>query len=132
MTVDQPRRLHLYEVARERFGTEAADTLMELLPPMDPSDLVTHQDLALTTASLRGEMAELRTELKTEMAELRTELKTEMAELRTELKTEMAELRGELRGELQLQLREQTNRLLMVVVPSIFSAVGLAVAAARL
>ncbi|MBW3614735.1 MAG: hypothetical protein KY439_05420, partial [Actinobacteria bacterium] len=44
--------------------------------------------------TLRGEMAELRSELRGEMADLRGE----MAELRGELRGEMAELRGEMRG----------------------------------
>jgi ribosomal protein L29 len=135
MPVEERRRLHLYEVARDRLGVDAADTLMELLPPMDPSELATRSDLALTRSELRTEMAELRTELRTEMAELRTE----MAELRTELRTEMAELRTELRTEMAelrvavaTMMREQTNRLLALVVPTMLTAVGLSFAAAQL
>ena len=99
MSVDQRRRLQLYEVARERFGPEAADTLMELLPPMDPSELATKQDLAVLSAELRGE-------------------------LRGEI--------GSLRAEMHELFREQTNRILMFVIPTLLSAVGLGFAATHI
>lgn len=87
MSVDERRRLHLYEAARERLGNEAADTLMELLPPMDPSELATKGDLAVLRAELRSEIAEA--------------------------------------------LREQTNRILMFVLPTMLTSTLLAFAAAR-
>jgi hypothetical protein len=73
---------------------------------MDPSDLATKQDLGLLGAELRSEMSELRTELKGEIAGLRAE---------------MREL-----------FREQTNRQLMFIVPTMLSAIGLAFAATHL
>jgi hypothetical protein len=109
MTVDQRRRLQLYEIARERFGAEAADTLMELLPPMDPSDLASKQDLGVLRAEMREEFAEFRGELRHEFAEFRGELRTEMHDL----------------------FREQTNRLVMFTVPTVLSGIALAFAAAR-
>jgi hypothetical protein len=47
---------------------------MEHLPPAGWSHLATKDDVALSTAMLRTEMAELRTELKTDMAALRTDM----------------------------------------------------------
>lgn len=41
------------------------------------------------------------------------------------------ELRADLRAELQRELREQTNRILAFVVPTMLSGVGLAFVAAR-
>jgi hypothetical protein len=89
-------RWALHQKARECFGEREGDILMEHLPPAGWSHLATKDDVALSAAVLRTEMAELRTDLKTEMAELRTELKTNMAELRTELKTDMAALRTDM------------------------------------
>src|SRR6185295_12773826 len=111
MTVDQRRRLQLYEIARERFGAEAADTLMELLPPMDPSDLASKQDLGVLRAEMREEFAEFRGELRHEFAEFRGEMREEFAEFRGELRHEFAEFRGEMRTEMHDLFREQTNRL---------------------
>jgi hypothetical protein len=47
---------------------------MEHLPPAGWSHLATKDDVALSAAMLRTEMAELRTELKTDMAALRTDM----------------------------------------------------------
>ena len=113
MPVDEHRRLRPYEAVRERLGQDAADTLMELLPPMDPSELATKRDLALTRAELREEMAELRGE----MADLRFGLRSDIAALQISV-TDM--------------MREQTNRMLVFVVPTMLTAVGLSVAASRL
>ena len=68
MSVDQPRRLHLYEAARDRLGSDAADTLMELLP-LDVSELATKQDLAVQTAEFRAEMSAMRAEMHDEFRE---------------------------------------------------------------
>jgi ribosomal protein L29 len=94
-----------YEALQQAFG-DHTDAVIELLRP-DHDRLATKDDLALTGADLRTEMADLRTDLRTEMADLRTEmadlrtdLRTEMADLRTELRTEMADLRTELRTDM--------------------------------
>lgn len=87
VTVQERKRIELYEAMREFVGEIPAMTLLELLP-MDTSQLATKQDLALQTAELRAEMHEL--------------------------------------------FREQTNRILMFVLPTMLSGVGLAFAAAKL
>jgi hypothetical protein len=98
MTVSEARRLELYEKIKQTLGAEPAATLMDILPPMNASDIATKADVEHVTYVLRGEMAELRSELRGEMAELRSELRGEMAELRSELRGEMADLRGDLRS----------------------------------
>jgi len=72
---------------------------MEHLPPAGWSHLATKDDVALSTAVLRTEMADICVE----MAELRTELKTEMSALRTELKTDMAALRTDMHKDFRNQ-----------------------------
>lgn len=72
-----------YEALQGAFG-ENTDAVIRMLRP-DDSQLVTKDDLAGATATLRTEMAEIRTEMKTQMADLRTEMKTEMADLRADL-----------------------------------------------
>jgi hypothetical protein len=127
-------RLQLYEVARERFGAEAADTLMEFLPPMDANELATKQDLVLLRADVRQEIAELRADVRQEIAELRgefAELREEFAAFRGEMREEFAEFRGDMRTEMHDLFREQTNRLVMFTVPTVLSGIALAFAAAR-
>jgi hypothetical protein len=71
-----------YEALQQAFG-DHTDAVIELLRP-DHDRLATKDDLALTAADLRTEMADLRTDLRTEMADLRTELRTDMADLRVQ------------------------------------------------
>jgi hypothetical protein len=121
MTIDHRRRLELYEAARRNLGEDAAGTLMVLLP-VDHSELATRRDLD----GLRGEFAVLRGEF----GELRGEfgeLRGEFGELRGEVRAEIATLRTEMHD----LLREQTNRMLMFVLPTMLSGIGLAFAAAR-
>ncbi|MGH8977583.1 MAG: hypothetical protein ACRDV7_05875 [Acidimicrobiia bacterium] len=84
--------MHLSEAAREHLGSNAADTLMELLPPMDPSELATKADLALTRSDPRDEMSQPR---------------GEMADLRTDLHRDLAQLQMYVAD----ALRDQTNRI---------------------
>jgi ribosomal protein L29 len=90
----------LHNRLSDTIGPEEADILMEHLPPAGWSHLATKDDITLSGAVLRTEVAELRTELKSEIATVRTELKTEIAAVRTELKTEIAAVRTELKSEI--------------------------------
>lgn len=67
----EPARLKLYDEARSIFSEQAADTLMESLPPIPFPDLATKADLEHGLDGLRTDMrlgdAALRTELKDEM-----------------------------------------------------------------
>ncbi|WP_426572234.1 hypothetical protein [Aquihabitans sp. McL0605] len=55
MTTDIARRHALYEHARDTWGADTAETLMDLLPT-DPNELVTKSDLAVFGADLRAEL----------------------------------------------------------------------------
>jgi len=57
-----------------RWETILSFILMEHLPPAGWSHLATKDDISVSGAVLRTEMAELRTELKTDMAGLRVEM----------------------------------------------------------
>ena len=119
MTVSNARRLELYDKMRQAIGDEPAATLMEILPPMDATDIATRHDVDHATIVLRGEMTELRSELRGEMAELRSELRGEMAEIRGEI----AELRGavvaqfgEFRGEFKASTRHSMITIIAAAV----------------
>lgn len=71
-------------------------------------------DIASVRSELKGDISELRAELKGDMAGLRSELKSDMAELRAELKSDMAELRTELKLDFQANRAEIiTNRRML-------------------
>ena len=115
MTTGEVGRLRVAQALGEHLGTDIAEAIMVMLPPMRWDELATKADveglrheIAETRTELgdnlrlevRADIAELRGELRTEITDLRSELRTDMAELRGELRTEMAELRGELRTEI--------------------------------
>ncbi len=88
MSMTEPERHELYELAKRDVSERFAQLMIKALPP-DPERLATKDDLAVLGSDLRREMADLRSDLRSEMADLRTDLRVEMAQLRTEFKTEM-------------------------------------------
>ncbi len=86
MALTESQRLDLYERLKQTsLGEEGALIVMNALPTIDWTDLVTHQDLAL----VRAEMAELRTELRAEMAELRADFRVELSAMENRLQRSM-------------------------------------------
>lgn len=80
MSVSEGARFKLFQSAQRQLGHDEAVTLMEMLPPVEWSDVATKSDLGVLSSELRTEMSELRAELKGEMSELRGELKAEIAD----------------------------------------------------
>ncbi len=109
MAIDEAARLHLYELARSTWDARAADTLMNAIPP-DLRRLATEDDLAV----------------------LGSDLRSEMADLRGELRSEMADLRGELRSEIQKAAGSTIRTIVLSMVASNATLVGLVFAAVRL
>lgn len=78
----EPARLRLYDEARSIFSEQAADTLMESLPPISFPDLANKADLLALRDGLEHKIetldSNLHTELQVGLAGLRTELKDHM------------------------------------------------------
>lgn len=54
MAIDEAKRHELHERARQALGTDAGDSLMELLPPVGWADVATKHDVdALAAATKR-------------------------------------------------------------------------------
>ena len=58
MSVDEAARFRLFESAQRQLGRDEAVTLMEMLPPVEWSDVATKKDLAVLGSELRTEMAD--------------------------------------------------------------------------
>ena len=69
MSVDEVARFRLFESAQRQLGHDEAITLMEMLPPVEWSQVATKADLGVLGAELRAEMSQLRGELRAEMAD---------------------------------------------------------------
>lgn len=148
MPFDETARSRLLAKLTELLGAEEAATLMERLHPQDWSQLATKDDLAELRSEVRGEISELRTEVRSKIAEVRVEVGEVRAEVgavrsevhhlsdRVDLKMESLESRlsgqiSDFKSEVHQALRDQFSRTVMLLVPSMFSAVGLAFAAAK-
>jgi len=134
MTTEASRRLHLHDTARETWGPEAADTLMDLLPP-EPDSLATKADLGLLRSDLRSEMAGLRSD----MADFKAEMRTEMTDFKAEMRTDMAEFKAEMRAdmadfkaEIHQAFAEQTRTLVLANAGMMLTTLALSFAVARI
>lgn len=96
MTITEAKRLELHQDLRNTIGVEAADTLMEHLPPTGWADVARRSDLDNQTAVTTSEFALVRSEMSAEFTAVRSEMATEFAAVRNEMTTEFAAVRSEM------------------------------------
>jgi hypothetical protein len=131
MVVSEGQRRALHARLVEVLGDDAADALMEHLPPSGWGDVARRSDVDHIERLLRSDLDLLAANLRGEMAELRSELRGEMAELRTELRGEMAELRGDLRQDIARASRTIVVGVGSLVVANLGALIGVLVTLRR-
>lgn len=94
------------------LSEEAADTLMELLPPVGWADVATKTDIQHLRDELKGDIQNLRVATKTDIQHLRDE----MQHLRDELKGDMHALQLTIEATLERRLHEQTKWLITTMM----------------
>ncbi|MFI0461627.1 MAG: hypothetical protein ACH36C_06210 [Ilumatobacteraceae bacterium] len=70
MSITEASRFQLRTAMGQILNEEAADTLMELLPPVGWADVATKSDLQHLRDELKGDIQHLRDELKADMLNL--------------------------------------------------------------
>ncbi|MBM3664102.1 MAG: hypothetical protein FJW94_14745 [Actinobacteria bacterium] len=105
MTLTEEGRHRLHTSLTLAIGADAANTLMETLPPVGWADVATNRDLDQLRAEIRAEF---------------TEVRSEMSELRADLRVGQAELRSELHSTLR------TNNLTMITANAVLVSVAVA------
>ena len=98
------------------LNEEAADTLMELLPPVGWADVATKTDLQHLRDELKSDIHSLRNELKGDIQNLRVATKTDLQHLRDELKGDMRALQLTIEATLEKRLHEQTKWLITTMI----------------
>ena len=94
MSITEASRFQLRTAIGQILDEEAADTLMELLPPVGWADVAT----------------------KTDLQHLRDELKGDIKNLRDELKGDMHALQLTIEATLEKRLHEQTRWLITTMI----------------
>ncbi len=112
MSITEASRFHLRTAIGLILSEEAADTLMELLPPVAWADVATKTDLHY----LNGDIQNLRNELKSDIDSLRNELKSDIQSLRNELKGDMLNLQLTIEVSVRKLIHEQTKWLITTMI----------------
>ena len=114
------------------LSEEAADTLMELLPPVGWADVATKTDLQHLRDELKGDINSLRVATKSDLQHLRNELKSDINSLRNELKGDMLNLQLTIEVNVRKLIHEQTKWLITTMIAMNAVTVAVAVALSKL
>ena len=98
------------------LSEEAADTLMELLPPVGWADVATKTDLQHLRDELKGDIHHLRVATKTDLQHLRDELKGDIQNLRNEFKADLLNLQLTIEASIEKRIHEQTKWLITTMI----------------
>ena len=128
MSITEASRFQLRTAIGLILSKEAADTLMELLPPVGWADVATKTDLHY----LNGDIQNLRNELKSDIDSLRNELKSDIQSLRNELKGDMLNLQLTIEVSVRKLIHEQTKWLITTMIAMNAVTVAVAVALSKL
>ena len=110
MSITEASRFQLRTAIGQILSEEAADTLMELLPPVGWADVAT----------------------KTDLQHLRDELKAEIHSLRVEFKADIHALQLSFETTLEKRLHEQTKWFITTMIAMNAVTVAVAVALSKL
>ena len=116
MSITEASRFQLRTAIGQILSEEAADTLMELLPPVGWADVATKTDLQHLRDELKGDINSLRVATKTDLHHLRDEMQADIKNLRDELKGDMHALQLTIEATLEKRLHEQTRWLITTMI----------------
>lgn len=132
MSITEASRFQLRTAIGLILSEEAADTLMELLPPVGWADVATKTDLQHLRDELKGDINSLRVATKSDLQHLRNELKSDINSLRNELKGDMLNLQLTIEVNVRKLIHEQTKWLITTMIAMNAVTVAVAVALSKL
>jgi hypothetical protein len=121
MSITEASRFQLRTAIGQILSEEAADTLMELLPPVGWADVATKTGLQ-----------HLHDELKADILNLRNEFKSDIHALRVEFKADIHALQLSFETTLEKRLHEQTKWFITTMIAMNAVTVAVAVALSKL
>ena len=132
MSITEASRFQLRTAIGQILSEEAADTLMELLPPVGWADVATKTDIQHLRDELKSDINSLRVATKTDIQHLRDELKSDINSLRNELKGDMLNLQLTIEVNVRKLIHEQTKWLITTMIAMNAVTVAVAVALSKL
>ena len=132
MSITEASRFQLRTAIGQILSEEAADTLMELLPPVGWADVATKTDLQHLRDELKGDINSLRVATKSDLQHLRNELKNDINSLRNEIKGDMLNLQLTIEVNVRKLIHEQTKWLITTMIAMNAVTVAVAVALSKL
>ena len=132
MSITEASRFQLRTAIGLILDEEAADTLMELLPPVGWADVATKTDLQHLRNELKNDINSLRVATKSDLQHLRNELKNDINSLRNELKGDMLNLQLTIEVNVRKLIHEQTKWLITTMIAMNAVTVAVAVALSKL
>ena len=121
MAVDERARHQLFLRMEEELGPEAAQTMMELLPPVGWADVATKDDLR-----------QLEERMNLRFEALETTLRSEFQLTFQSIRMEMQAMRGDFLQTLVHEMHTLFRNVVVLCASLVASVAGLAFAAARL
>jgi hypothetical protein len=104
MSIDERQRHELYQGLAEALGTQRADTLMSMLPPVGWADVATKQDLDVLRAATKQDLELQDVLLRAELGRVEMSLSSRLDVMEARLRTEIADFRAEMHSALRTQL----------------------------
>jgi hypothetical protein len=124
LSLTEEGRHQLHSSLIRAIGADAANTLMEMLPPVGWADVATKHDLDQLRAATKHDLDQVHSELQHGLDQLRLETQGDVGRLQAEMHVGFADVRSELHSTLR------TNNLTMITANAVM--VSLAVALTRL
>ena len=131
MSLTEEGRHQLHSSLIRAIGADAANTLMEMLPPVGWADVATKYDLDQLRAATKHDLDQLRAETKHDLDQVHSELQHGLDQLRLETQGDLGRLQAEMhvgfadvRSELHSTLR--TNNLTMITANAVMVSVAVA------
>lgn len=96
MAITERERNRLFQWFEEHMGTDSANSIMSLLPPVGWADVATTRDLDSLRLWASAQFADTRTEFISELGELRNDVHRDISALRGEVHRDISTLRDEM------------------------------------
>ena len=122
--IDERTRHEMYLGLEEKLGTAVADAVMQHLPPVGWADVATKHDLAALEERLGLRFAVV--DVRLDSLERSIDGRFDSFERRVDDRFDGLETH------LDLRIQAEINRLLYFLIPTIFTAIGLAFAVSKL